>query len=526
MTTRTTVTIPDGLDLSDRNVRQKIELSIKKKLGSTFEVLWPRPKDKTRDVVAVDSRPGLKKVSLGSDVKQSSGPAVFAKLRTMGLQMVEFDPYGGFALACTMDEQTVKIRNKLAAVLKCDPWALEIVCDSIFDEKLGRDRLDKVCIVKIPSQGISAEKRTTLWHEIIPMLDDGSNGWVVEEDTVSNQIQLSYGPKKRLPDLVPLESLMPTSLNLDAWAKIPLGIDAEGHQVCTNLESNVHGVYAGPTGTGKTILLLTHAVGALARGHRLIMIDAIKAGLDFQAIQPWCSGWADDLESAQVMIEAVYAEVTRRKVVLTNLEGVDDAKVSDVSPEVQRRYQLFPMTVIIDEYASMVMEEAVHKSLPKDSPYRVEAEARNAHRAVIATVVGNIAREARFAQIHLVLALQRADASITGGNMRSNLTHAVQLAPPGKPISREALTMLFPGDTGPQAAAALSELDDGESRGLAVMAAEGGTVTGFRVAYTKKASEIPPLLEAVPVPLPTPFIVKPSQNAPAGDPAENDKENF
>lgn len=501
-TTTVTVTVPDGLNLNDRNDRQKIEAGIKKNLGSTFEVLWPRPKDPTRNVVVVDSRPGLQKVGLGSDVKSTSGAAVFAKLRTMGLQMVEFDPFGGFALACQMDDQTVAIRNRLAEVLKTDPWNLEVICNSIFDEDLGRERLDQVCLVRLPPQSITAERRSATWRELIPMLRDGTNGWTVEEDSVSGQVQLSYGPTRRLPELVPLADLMPNKMEPDSWSRIPLGIDETGHQVTTSLAANPHSVYVGPTGTGKTALLLTHAVGALARGHDLVLVDVAKHGLDFDVLRPYCRELATELDQAQAVLQAVYEEMERR---VKFLNEHPYTKISEVPYDLKVKHGLQPTTVIIDEYATTVMEESVPKSLPKDSQFRIDAEKRNADHAMIAFTVGQLARLSRASQIHLVIALQRPDASITGGEMRFNLTNAIQLAPAGKPIGREALTMVFPGETGAQAALALSELDDGRSPGLGVMAAEGGSAIGFRVAYARP-NEIAALLEAVPVPHATPFM--------------------
>ena len=526
MTTRTTVTIPDGLDLHDRNDRKKIEAGIKKKLGSTFEVLWPRPKDKTRDVVAVDSRPGLKKVSLGPDVKPTMGAQVFAKLRTMGLQMVQFDPYGGFALACTMDEQTVKIRNRLAEALKTDPWNIEVICNSVFDPDpdLQRDRLDQVCIVKSPQQSITADRRSSTWRELIPMLKDGTNGWLVDEDSVSKQVQLSYGPPRKLPGLVPLADLMPAAMDPDSWARIPLGIDEEGHQVCTNLEANPHSVFVGPTGTGKTILLLAYAVGALARGHQLIVVDVAKHGLDFSIIEPWCAGFATELETAHEILDAVFAEYNRR---VKWLPGTGYTKISDVPYELKLEHNLLPTTVIIDEYTTTILEETIPKALPKDSQFRIDAEKRNADHGMIAYFVGQLSRLARAVDIHMILALQRPDASILSGEARSNLTFAVQLAPPGRPIAREALTMVFPGETGPAAAAALAELDDGKSRGLAVSAAEGGSAIGFRVAFSQP-NELPGLLEAAHVPHAEPFMkTKTNTEDPdKGTPQNSDKENF
>ncbi|WP_297741193.1 FtsK/SpoIIIE domain-containing protein [uncultured Tessaracoccus sp.] len=253
--------------------------------------------------------------------------------------------------------------------------------------------------------------------------------------------------------------------------------------------------------THNTILLLTWVTQALMRGHEVIVVDPTKAGLDFAAIKPWTVAWADSLPLAQAVMERVYAEVTRRKSVL---QQYGEVKWSDLNPEVRRAERIHPTTVIVDEYGSLVMQEPVPKGLEKDHPYVTEANERNAARSIIASITGRIAREARFVGIHLSIGLQRPDASIVSGEMRSNLTSGVQLSAPGKPPSREALTMLFPGETAVYVDEAIRTLDDGRSRGLGVIAADGGQARGMRVAYAP-ARTIPELLVERGVPEATPW---------------------
>src|SRR5699024_9423757 len=75
------------------------------------------------------------------------------------------------------------------------------------------------------------------------------------------------------------------------------------------------------------------------------------------------------------------------------------------------------------------------------------------------------------------------DASILGGELRSNLTSVSQLAKPGSPPSLDAIRMIFPGDSAGEAFETLRALDDGHSRGLGVVAGDGGGVAGVRIAY-------------------------------------------
>ena len=140
----------------------------------------------------------------------------------------------------------------------------------------------------------------------------------------------------------------------------------------------------------------------------------------------------------------------------------------------------------------MLQDESV-KSFPRGHPQRVAVEEENLARAVILSLTSRIAREARFAGIHLAIALQRPDAGIISGELRANLTSAVQLAAPGKPLSIDALRMVFPGEAAGEAYATLRTLDDGHSRGLAVAAADGGRMAAFRVGYAT-AAENPTLL--------------------------------
>lgn len=450
-------------------------------------------------------RPGQVTWQLGADVKPTQGLQISAYADRRGMTLVAFDPYAKTAVVAAIPPATRAIRDRLAAHLKCDPWALEILPLWAVDADTGEGRLDSVQVLRHPAFQ-TADKRVSAFTEAIAILPGGSAGWRVEDDPQNDRITLRFGRPERLPATVPLAEILPDSIRVSEWASIPLGVGPDGTTVGVDLLGGPHALVVGPTGSGKTVELLAHAVGALARGHQLALIDPTKAGLDFIRIRPWCTVWADDLPAGQAAIERIYAEVARRKAVL---QRYSEVKWSDLPVEVRRQENIHPMTVIIDEFGSLVLPEPVPKALDKDHPYVTEANERNSSRAIIQAVSGRIAREARFAGIHLAIGIQRPDAAIVGGELRSNLTSAIQLAAPGKPLSIDALRMVFGGDVGPQAAEALAVLDDGRSRGLAVMAAEGGSARGFRVAYAP-AAEIPEMLERIGVPLAEAWVLNPA----------------
>lgn len=323
----------------------------------------------------------------------------------------------------------------------------------------------------------------------------GNPGWRIDVDPLAGVATIVPGEAPRLPDVVPLTELLPGPGA--PWHELPIGRDPAGQLVTLDLLATPHMVLAGQTGSGKTVGLVGLAVQALARGWDLVIVDPTKAGLDFAPLRPWCTGWGtEDLEQAAATLKAAYAEVPRRKDLLLQHGAV---KWSDLPADVRDEHAIRPVLVIVDEASSLVLQEQLPKGLPAKHPTAQAITARNIARAEILDLMGRIAREARFAGVHLCLGIQRPDASIMGGEMRSNLGARVQLVAPGSPPSPEALRMLFPAEIAATAGEVIEALDDGHSKGLAVVHSEGGQLRGLRVAYAAPA-EIPVLLDGAGVP--------------------------
>ncbi len=428
--------------------------------------------------------------SLAALVSPAHAGRVETVARQRGLSLLRWEPLDRRAVVGRISPTASEVRLRLAEVLKADPWSLDVAVLGTADREV-----DRVTVTLAPWP--TGDSRSKTIREAILRLPGGNPGWAVTDDLTTNCVVLEWRKRPQLPGTVPLSDLLPATFDPAGWAKLSLGVGADGKQVGLDLTAGPHALVAGPTGSGKTVGLLTLVAGALARGHALVVIDPTKAGLDFTAIRPWCTAWADDYESARAAIERVYAEVARRKAVL---KAEQEVKWSDLSPEVRRREGITPLTVLLDEYGSLALDATVPKGLDKQDALVIEATELNAQKAVLKELVGRIAREARFVGIHLEIALQRPDVSVMGsGELRSNLTSAVQLAPPGKGVSPDAMRMVFNADVVESAAEQIALLDDGKSLGLGVVAAEGGSARGVRVGYAPMRS-IPALLDGIGVP--------------------------
>jgi|GEM_PF-1383568 len=429
-------------------------------------------------------------------------------LQRLGLTLATFDPVGRTATAVRAElYEVASLRPAAARALGCagEPWRVDV------RSRWVPGRLDAVTVAARDS-GVDVSRAPGLLAE----LPAYRGVYEVTESRFARTVTFAWRPRPELPETVALEGLLPDRLAPDGWHSLPLGVDPDGATVGIDLLAGPHTLVVGPTGSGKTVALVTLVAGALARGHELVVVDPTKGGLDFLALRPWCAAWADTLEGARDVLKAVYAEVGRRKAVLQR-EG--EVKWSDLPASVREAERIRPLTVLVDEASSLFIapDTKVTNALPKESEEREELVEQAAAKALVKLLVGKLAREARFVGIHLQVATQRPDADILGGELRSNLTSAVQLTKPGAVPSTSALGMVFSAEQVPEAVRVLGELDDGSSRGLAAVAAEGGTVQGLRVGYAPMR-EVAELLVArgVPhaVPLPVPTAPEPEPAAP------------
>jgi hypothetical protein len=499
------VSIPDSVDLSTVEGHAKFHAMVQKKLGGSWEI------EEIRDGKAclVKATPALRpahKIWPLKDGKGEKEMSILARNKAArdGLSLVEWDWDQKAAHVANTLPAVRALRARIANRIGCEAHDLELRAAFGYDTE-GNGILSSVEVIRDGGRITGAqEKRVMAWFEVATFTV-GALGWKAHEDRSTGHMVLTYGVPRKLPALVPMTDLMPAEQIPADWFSLPLGVDADGKVCKADLKLGPHAMIAGPTGSGKTILLLQIMMSALARGHRVVLADSAKGGVDFEHLRPYCSGWVENLPDTAEMITSLYAEVTRRKAVLKEYGVGNWAKLPEA---VRHAENIHPISFFLDEYFSVIVEVKI-SPLMKETELGAELAEQNLQKAIIATYVGKLAREARFVGIHLYLAMQRPDATVIGGELRSNLTTAIQLTKPGALPSRTALEMIFTGDQVNAAAEELGELDDGKSLGLAVMAAEGGGVAGFRVGFAE-AEDLPTILEALGVPLATPWSTQPA----------------
>lgn len=397
--------------------------------------------------------------------------------RELNADLIEWDPHNARAVVARLSPNARSARARIAEVAKLEAHRLAI-------EVTERDgHLDSILIPAAPVLDRDPTKRREAWLQVVLSLPDGTNGWTYAEDATRGDVTLTWGPQRELPATVALHALLPAAPDPDAWSTLPIGVGEDGTPRGFDLTLGPHSLLVGPTGSGKTVGILALATQQLARGFDVAIIDPTKGGVDFASIEPYTRGFARKFEDATALIKAVYAEGQRRKPMLLQHGAV---KWDELPAAVREAEGVRPVSLIIDELASLLAEAVVPKGLPKDDPDVLDAQELNGHKAILSLYIGKIARELRFVGIHLLLAMQRPDAAFFGGGEgRSNLTSVLQLAKPGSPPSLDAIRMVFTGDSAQEAFETLRALDDGRSRGLGVVAGDGGGVAGVRVAYAR-----------------------------------------
>lgn len=464
--------------------RAKLDETMDRTFGHGFT---PGTFDRETEMIRVlEERPFPRDMVLTPDFKGSQADALNQHARTQGFDLVQIDMHERRAYAAQLSPETRAIRKRLAAYMKTDPWNIEVAVETTGTQ------VDQVQILRAPEVGTDPEKVHNYWVNALSVLPGGHPDWLVGFDMVSGRVVLTNREPLSLPKMVQITEIIPETLNARDWASVNLGIGPDGLPVGFDLKLGPHCLLVGPTGSGKTVSILSLLTSNILHGHDIAIIDPTKGGLDFASLRPYCVGFADDYDSSIALITAVYEEGQRRKQVLKEHMEV---KWSDLDESVRERESIRPLTVVVDELFALMKIPTVPKGLEKDHPLVVKANALIAAKSIISETVQSIARELRFVGVHLIVATQRPDANTLGGEFRSNLTSVAQLAKPGKLPARAALGMVFEGEEIDEAAQTIKSLDDGRTIGLGVAAGDGGDLVAFRVAYSPM-KELPAILDA------------------------------
>lgn len=369
-----------------------------------------------------DPRPAVQTWQLDAGIRPTAGPQVAAHADRQHLTMVDWDPYAHTATVAAVAPAVRQLRDRIAAHLHCDPWAVEIQPRWTVDAETGEGRLDSVEVLRHPAFQ-TAEKRISAFTEAISILPGGSSGWKVEDDPQSGRVTLRHGAPIVVPQRVPLE-VMPQVLDPARQWQLPIGLDGRGDPVAWDLRDTPHLGVVGGTGSGKTISLWAVISAALVRGFELAIVETSKTGQDFEALRPYVRNgfWGCDskMHACQV-IESVYALREGRLPAIRSARDGDDKprSMADLSRAEQERIGVRPLLLVVDEASALFTEPVIPRALDKDHPRRVAAEEEATAVALAGDSVRRIAAELRAAGIHLVFATQRFTAELlkaAGGN--------------------------------------------------------------------------------------------------------------
>lgn len=203
---------------------------------------------------------------------------------------------------------------------------------------------------------------------------------------------------------------------------VPFGVNALGEQMVFDLEENPHVLLLGSSGSGKSAAISTQLHGLIRSGCDVAVIDPIKGGGDFLFAKDWAiAPFAGDVYQAASTLKALYGELERRKSLLGQHGVVKIGKLDE-------RVRPPCIVVVIDEFTSLIGKSQVPPKSedPAADHARLEVEAENNARAIVGSMVGKLAREARFVGIHLILGTQKLtskslDSMPASADLKTNL---------------------------------------------------------------------------------------------------------
>jgi hypothetical protein len=197
--------------------------------------------------------------------------------------------------------------------------------------------------------------------------------------------------------------------------------------------------------THNSVMARAFLYGAAIKGHEVYIVDPVKAGADFEFARPYAKAVATNVLDAAALMSAVRKEVDRRKA-LNAAKGVasgDELPPGDRYPRI---------TLLIDEFTSLVGKEPTGDKSddPAAELERERTMMENQARAMVGSLAGRIAREARSARVTLLLGTQKLAHKtldqIPGGNdLKTNLARSLL----GKATSGERMSALRSPDAAP-----------------------------------------------------------------------------
>lgn len=478
---RISVKLPSGFDASKH--QGALEKKIAEIHGSGWEVTGINTAENTATAerhvqiseVQESEQTETIDVRLPKTVKPSDGEKMAAKLEDQyeGYTLTAFEPYLSYATLTKLSPNAVRARGAIANALGVKPWEIQIQeePDGGYSHSLHR--------------GFTPSKHDAKLQEVAESII-GREGWYVVTNPQKLTARIVPSDPPTFPAAIPYPFKQPVPKYSPSgdWFKIPLGERLpengakRGEQLLTDFSANPMMQISGITGGGKGVLLTSLAAGALARGWEIGLVDAVKGGVDFIDLVPFCKPgyFADDLAQACTVVARAYEEGQRRK------KLIKEHKVQKFT-QLPASLGLRPLMIIVDEATSLLLTSAIPKGIDKNSQLAIEMGNRNTLMVQTLDWISRISRELRFAGVSMVLSTQVASATVgIPTELRANLGAKFLLGASPTPNNRR-LALSAP-DAVPEVPRNIAVDENGAARGVGVFEREGSKPGVFKAYFS------------------------------------------
>ncbi|MHC5795319.1 FtsK/SpoIIIE domain-containing protein [Lacisediminihabitans sp. FW035] len=168
------------------------------------------------------------------------------------------------------------IRDRFAALLKCQPWDVDVYADWVFDGQLGKGRISHVFVNRLPKEAADREKREKTLRDLSAAL---GGSWQIDDDIATGQARLTAFVDRIASDKFSIGDFLarypnPASVE-ESWKKFAVALSEDGEPIWFTL---FHTLIIGQTGSGKGSVLWSVVAP---------LLPAMQAGLvEIYAIDP------------------------------------------------------------------------------------------------------------------------------------------------------------------------------------------------------------------------------------------------
>lgn len=470
-------TLPAEFDHTRKSHMESIEAYVAKTYGEGWKITDVNIHSRVvrvgqisaADVVS-DVNADVKLVSLAKGAKKSDGEAKAATFEKNypGYVMTDFQPLLGQAELTKMTTETQGARRAAANALRCKPWEVKIA-----------PRPDGGYSLGLPESYVHSKNYDSLCETVEDTI--GDEGWYVTVDTKSRRAEIIPSDPPTFPGAIPYpmdQNEIVPSMVLPIGERLPQPGQDRGEIFTLDFDDAMAQI-GGLAGAGKSVGINSLIGSALRSGFELAVIDIPDKAVDFE----WCKefvregGWGCDSAFESVATLGNLYDEGKRRAALIKKHRVK--KMSELPADVLEEVK--PILIVIDEVTGLFAKEVVPKSLPKDHPMKLEAEAKNVAVDMIVSYINKIAAEQRFVGMRIALASQVASRD-TGidTKLRTNLHHKILYGSNPTEANRR---LIFPNADSVPLVPTNVATSPTASRGVGTVSPQGDSACVFKSYY-------------------------------------------